>query len=120
MLGLDFFWSILWIVMICIIWFRTDWFIHYSQLFEVNKKLRLQFMEFIKINPDLYFPDFLFTLSLTTSNKFLRFILKLISCPLCLIVWLSIVAAIMLNNIVLIAPLYVLSLSIFLLITKLI
>jgi hypothetical protein len=109
MLTEAFFYCIFWIVAVSIIWFYTDTVLYYSQLFGLFRILRLEYTSYIKANPTKYFPDFLFQKSLDTNNKLLKFLYKLLSCPFCTTVWLSVLGAIVLHNLFLIAPLYVIS-----------
>jgi hypothetical protein len=95
-----------------IVWFYTDTFLYYSQLFGIFENTRLQYTTFINKNPDKYFPDFLFELGLTSKNKFIKFLCKLVSCPFCLILWLSLFAGLCVSNIFLTAPIYITSLVI--------
>ena len=95
-----------------IVWFYTDTFLYYSQLFGIFENTRLQYTTFINKNPDKYFPDFLFELGLTSKNKFIKFLCKLVSCPFCLILWLSLFASLFVLNIFLTAPIYITSLVI--------
>lgn len=120
MLTNEFFYTIFWIVTLSIIWFRTDWFVHYSQLFGMCESLRLQFTKFIQTNSNYYFPDFLYKVSLKIACRWKKFLLKLISCPFCLLFWLSCIGALILNSLVLIGPIYVASLALFLILLKLI
>jgi hypothetical protein len=119
MLIVEIFYSVFWISAISVIWFYTDWFIHYTQLLNIAEKERLLYMQYIKLNPEKYFPDFLFEKSLTANNRLLKFIYKLISCPFCLVLWLSGFASLLCGNLLLIAPLYILSLFVILQIRKL-
>ena len=105
---------------ISIIWFYTDTFLYYSQLFEIFESDRLQYVSYVSKNPDKYFPDFLHEKGLRAENKFAKFLYKLISCPFCLIFWLSVGSSLICNNLLLIAPTYVISLFINLQIKKLI
>jgi hypothetical protein len=114
MVTIEFFYLIFWNVLISIAWFRTDWFVYYSQLFGLGEDLRLRYTKFISKNSRSYFPDFLYELSLKSSNRFKKFILKMVSCPMCLMFWTSLVGAFCINDIVLTAPLYVISLFIYL------
>jgi hypothetical protein len=95
-----------------IVWFYTDTFLYYSQLFGIFENTRLQYTTFINKNPDKYFPDFLFELGLISKNKFIKFLCKLVSCPFCLILWLSLFASLCVLNIFLTAPIYITSLVI--------
>ena len=119
MLIVEIFYCSFWISAISVIWFYTDWFIHYSQLLKIAEDLRLRYSSFIKDYPTRYFPDFLYDRSLVTNNRYFKFILKLISCPLCLIFWLSVISALVCSNIIIAAPVYILSLFIVLQIKKL-
>ncbi len=104
------FYSAFWISAISIVWFYTDWFVHYSHLIGVFEQTRNEYLNYITENPDKYFPDFLHTKSMNTENKLLKFIFKVVSCPFCLLVWFSLLAALYYSDIKLAAPIYVLSL----------
>jgi hypothetical protein len=119
MLIVEIFYCTFWISAISIIWFYTDWFIHYSQLLKIAENVRLKYTSFIKNDPTKYFPDFLYDLSLGSNNRYFKFILKMVSCPLCLIFWLSVMSALVCSNIIIAAPVYILSLFIVLQIKKL-
>lgn len=114
------FYSTFWISAISIIWFCTDWFVHYSQLFGIWENLRLQYTSFISENKNGFFPDFLYKKSLKTSNKCFKFLLKLVSCPFCLNFWLAVFAGFFCREMVIVAPAYVLSLFILLQIKRMI
>lgn len=120
MLFVDFFLGTFWTTLISIVWFRTDWFIHYTQLFGIAEQTRLKYTFFIKNNPEKYLPDFLFEQSLNTDNRIIKFVYKLASCPLCTMFWLSLGISLIFANVVLTAPVYVCSLFIFLQIKKMI
>lgn len=114
MLTAEFFYLIFWNVLLSIVWFRTDWFIYYTQLFGIGEETRLSYTSFIQKNPGSYFPDFLYKRSLLSSNRFQKFFLKMVSCSSCLMFWTSLLGAVWFNDAVLTAPLYVISLFIFL------
>jgi hypothetical protein len=120
MLIAEIFYSVFWISAISVIWFYTDWVVHYTQLFKIAENSRLQYSSFIKNNPNMYFPDFLYEKSLKTNNRFTKFAYKLVSCPFCLIFWLSFFASIICANALITAPVYILSLFIVLQIKKMI
>lgn len=120
MLIVDLFYGIFWVLMVSVIWFYTDAFIYYTQLFGIFENTRLKFSTFLKNNPDSFFPDFLIKQASLEPNRFKKFLLKLLGCPLCLNVWLSVVTAILLNNLLLVAPIYIMSLLILLGIKRLI
>ena len=110
MLLQEIFYSTFWISMFSIIWFYTDWFVHYCTLFGIGKQTCLDFLSFVVENPDKYLPDFLYEKTLTIDNQLIKFIGKLISCPLCFHVWLSFFAAVVCDNLIIAAPVYILSL----------
>lgn len=114
----EIFYSIFWISAISTIWFYTDWVDYYMQLFGICKDFRLRYRSFVMSNTDKYFPDYLYKLSLTTENRFLKFFLKLISCPFCLLVWLAVICGVVYNSFLIVGPVYVLSLLIHLQIRK--
>lgn len=93
-----------------IVWFYTDTFLYYSQLLGIFENIRLQYTSFINKNPDKYFPDFLHEKGLTFENRFIKFLCKLVSCPFCLIFWLSLFSSLFISNILLTAPIYITSL----------
>ena len=103
----EIFYGIFWVSAFSVIWFYTDWFEYYTQLLGIANKLRLLYQQFRIKQPQAYFVDFLYARSLTTNNRFKKFALKLISCPLCLLVWLSIIVGIVCNNLLIVAPIYI-------------
>ena len=95
-----------------IVWFYTDTFLYYSQLLGIFENMRLQYTSFINKNADKYFPDFLHEKGLTFENRFIKFLCKLVSCPLCMLLWLSIFFSLSAHDIFLTAPVYISSLII--------
>ncbi len=120
MLLVELFYCVFWVSMISVIWFYTDTVLYYSQLLNVCENTRLKFTKYIKDNPDKYFPDFLYKQSLYTNNNVLKFLLKLASCPFCSSFWLSLVASLLVQNLLLLAPIYILTMFIVLGIKKMI
>ena len=118
MLTVEIFYGVFWVSAISVVWFCTDWFIYYSQLFNFAKITRLEYEFFIKQNPNKYFPDFLFEKSLDSNNRFKRFMYKMLSCPFCLMAWLSLIASFICSAFIIAAPVYVISLFILLQIKK--
>ena len=112
MLLQEIFYSISWICMISTIWFYTDWFIDYCTLLGVLRNTTLEFFSFIAENPNKYFPDFLYEKALAKDNQCLKFLAKLATCPLCMLVWLSVAASIFCGNLLAAAPIYIISLLI--------
>lgn len=84
-----FFLGVSWMLMIKILWFNTDAVVHYAQLFGLFESHRTNYTVFLRDNPVSYFPDYLYTVSLKTQNRMLKFFYKLISCPFCIGIWLS-------------------------------
>jgi hypothetical protein len=119
MLIVEIFYGIFWVSMLSIIWFYTDWLVHYSHLFGIAEKTRLSFQEFLLKEPQSFFSDFLYAKSLKTNNRFKKFVLKLCSCPFCLLVWLSVCPGLVCGNLIVVAPIYVSSLFITLQIKRL-
>ncbi len=113
------FYSVFWISAISVVWFYTDWFVHYTQLFGIFEQMRNKYLSYIAENPDKYFPDFLHTESMGTSNRLKKFAYKIVSCPFCLLVWFALGAAWYCSDIKIAAPIYILSLFITLQIRKL-
>ena len=120
MLTEEIFYSTFWISMISIIWFYTDTFLHYAQFLGIATEMRLDYMSFIIEHPDRYFPDYLYEKSLKTQDGVIKFLAKLISCPFCLLMWLAVLSSIIYLNVIITAPVYVLSLFIVLQIKKMI
>lgn len=116
----EIFYSTFWISAISIIWFYTDWFIQYSQLLDIAEETQLKYFSYIIENPYGNFTDFLYEQSLLTSDKYTKFLYKLLSCPFCLLLWLSIFVSEMYGHIIIAAPVYVLSLVIVLQIKRMI
>lgn len=119
MLLQEIFYSTFWISMFSVIWFYTDLVVDYCTLFGIAKQNCLDFLSFVTANPDKYFPNFLYEKTLFIDNQLIKFVGKLISCPLCLHAWLSLVAAIVCDSLLITAPVYILSLFIVLQIKRL-
>lgn len=116
----EIFYAIFLISALSIIWFYTDSALWYSQLFNIFSTFRLEYGSFINQHPEKYFPDFLYYKGTKSQNRLMKFLFKLISCPFCLIAWLSIISASALDSIQSVGVIYVCSLYIVLLIKKLI
>lgn len=103
------------ITLILLIWFKTDAFIVYTKLLRIHKFFYINEWEEFKNTKDCT----------TTYHQFLRikspdgFWTKLITCPICFSVWLSIVYCIFIDIVVGIPIVCVCSLFIYFLITKL-
>lgn len=112
MLIAEIFYSTFWVSMISIIWFYTDTFLHYTQLLGIATEMRLDYMSYVIENPDRYFPNYLHEKSLECNDNVVKFLAKLISCPFCLLTWLALFASVFCSTMIIIAPVYVLSLFI--------
>lgn len=82
------------------IWFKTDFFPFYCRLFKkiLPKKLYLYLLteEYLNRPPDDYiyesYIEYLYAKRAFSKNFLEVFILKLLSCPICLGVWLSVLS----------------------------
>jgi len=111
---LNFFYSLGFVVTFLIVWFQTDAYIEYCKVFGLKKFL------FGYDESDLTFPQYLYTKrNVFTKNKFILFYIKLITCPICLTFWLCLIPAFLLQNFLIVPLLYVCSLFVYLLFTKL-
>ena len=105
------------IVSILILWFKTNAFVEYCNLLGLSNVVQ----NYNNDSSSLTYPQFLFVKrNSLTSNKFYLFILKLITCPLCLSLWLCIISGIILGNIIYIPLLYITVLFIYFSLCKLI
>lgn len=75
------------ITLILLVWFKTDAFIVYSKLFKVNKFFYVNEWEEYKNTKDCSV-TYLQFLRIKIPNGFFT---KLITCPICFTVWLSII-----------------------------
>ena len=114
----EIFYGVFWVSAILTIWFYTDWFAYYTQLFNCASDIRLLYQAYKLENPDAFFSDFLYAKALATNNRFSKFVLKLISCPLCSGVWLSLIFCFCFSDLLNFAPVYVGSLFVILQIKK--
>lgn len=102
-------------VCILFIWFKTDAFIDYCSLFNLIP----QTINNYRLTTGLSFPQFLYiTYKNGIKNRFKQFLLKLVTCPVCLCMWLSIITSNLINSIILTPLLYILSLFIFFQLSK--
>lgn len=103
------------ILSLLFIWFKTTAFYDYCCLFG----LKFLFKNFDK-HPNISFPQYLFLNKEKISNnkQYLIFLLKLISCPICTNFWLCVCGAILLQNVFMVFPLYILTLLIYGILSK--
>lgn len=83
----EIFYSVSFVSTFGVIWFYTDFVSYYLSLFNIMQTFNLEYLSYIAENPYKYFPDFLHEKSLHSSNRFVKFCLKLLSCPFCLLFW---------------------------------
>jgi hypothetical protein len=87
------------------LWFKTNAFIEYCNLFHINHPF------YIKQYNEKYNEDFSLTYHFFLLKYHKSFITKLVTCPICVNVWLS--TLLFLNNIKLIPITFILSLFIY-------
>jgi hypothetical protein len=105
------------IVSILILWFKTNAFVEYCNLLGLSKIVQ----NYNNDSSNLTYTQFLFVKrNNITNNKFYLFVLKLITCPLCLGLWLCIITGTLLNGIFYIPIMYIAVLFIYFSLCKLI
>lgn len=108
--------SLSFVVFVLIVWFKTDAFIEYCKLLGLEKIL----LGYDSTDQQLTFPQYLYVKRLIlTNNKIIHFIIKLITCPLCIGFWLSFLFGGLLLPFLFIPLLYICSLFVYLIFTKL-
>lgn len=97
-----------------LVWFKSDAFVEYGKLLGLNRLLELDKYEEKRSSEsfELTYPMFL---RITHDN----FIFKLITCPLCISFWLSLILCLSFVNFYFIPVVYIVSLFIYGVITKL-
>ena len=92
------------ITSILLTWFKTDAFIEYCKLFNVFT----QTIKNYNYTTSLSFPQYLYvTYKNSMKNRLNVFLLKLVTCPICLSAWLCIVLGIMFGYFLYIPILYI-------------
>jgi hypothetical protein len=111
---IDFLYSLGFIVTFLIVWFQTDAFVEYCKVFGFKKILfNYEFSE-------LTFPQYLYSKrNILCKTKISLFYIKLITCPVCLSFWLCLIAGTIINNFLIIPLLYVTSVFVYLVFSKL-
>jgi hypothetical protein len=104
-------------VAIMVIWFRSSAFVEYSKLFG----LRILLFGYDNESNNLTFPQFLYVKTKTLFKRPIsKFLVSLITCPLCLGVWLSVIAAFLYGSILMIPTFYVVILFCYFLLDRII
>jgi hypothetical protein len=114
MLLVEIFYCAFFVTTLAVIWFKTDWILHYCQLFGLLKSFQINFLNFIAKESDSYLPEYIYQQSKKSSNKFYKFIGKLVSCPFCVLFWLALGCSLFYGTLLLVCPVYILSLLLFL------
>ena len=98
--------------LILLVWFRSSAFEEYAKLFGLGNLFYIHvYEERLKKNPVDTYQDFLL-------KNFSCFLIRLITCPLCWSVWLSLVSSLSVNNIYLLPLHNVLGLLLYGLVNK--
>lgn len=104
--------SIFWCVFLLFIWFKTDFFIQYSQLFGLSNRFKITDWQKYRIsNPKISYLEYL-------SIKKKNFFTKLISCQPCILFWIVLIISIINNHLYYFPLIYILSYSGFKIIDK--
>jgi len=98
------------IVSILFIWFKTNAFVEYCILFNVNKQTITNY----KLTNTLSFPQFLYvTYKDSTKSNLTLFLLKVITCPICLCMWLTFISCIIFGYFLTIPFIFIISLFVY-------
>ena len=108
----EIFYSACWVSLISIIWFYTDVVVEYASFLGFGIQMHLDYLSYTIQYPGRGFPDYLYDKALDKAGAFTKLVCKLASCPFCLVFWLSLAAALFVGELILVAPIYVLSLFI--------
>lgn len=85
------------VLTVMIVWFKSSAFVEYCNLFGLKKVL----LGYDKDPNNLTFPQYLYIKSRTLFKcNICRFIIALITCPLCLAFWLSVGAACLYESVI--------------------
>ncbi len=105
------------VVTIMIIWFKSGAFVEYCKLL----KLKTLLLGYDKDPNNLTYPQYLYVKSRTLFKcPICKFLISLITCPLCISVWLCIVVACLYGTILLMPVFYISVLAIYFSIERLI
>lgn len=104
--------SIFWCVFLLFIWFKTDAFIQYSELFRLSSKFRItEWQDYRILNPKITYLEYI-------SIKNRNFLTKLISCVPCFLFWTTVLISLLMNTLLYFPITYILSYVIYKLIDK--
>jgi hypothetical protein len=105
---IDFFIATTTVAALNFIWFNTHVFYEYCKLFGLGR----YFKKFEEQPPEITFPQYLFIKKneISKNSSVVLFFVKLVSCPLCLSFWLTVIICNCLTiSILLILPVYIAS-----------
>jgi hypothetical protein len=109
---IDFFIATTTVTAINFLWFNTHAFYEYCMLLGFGK----YFKKFEESPPEITFPQYLFIKrnEISKNNRIVLFLIKLISCPLCLSFWVTVTICICLTvPSLLILPVYIISIFVY-------
>jgi hypothetical protein len=104
--------TIFWCVFLLFIWFKTDAFIQYSELFGLSNKFKItDWQDYRILNPKITYLEYI-----SIKNK--NFLTKLISCVPCFLFWIAILISVLENTLLYFPITYILSYVIYKLIDR--
>lgn len=110
MLYEHFFLGVSWTLAVMVLWFNTNFVVSYAELLG----FRHRWLEQYKLSTFAFsFGYYLANLAETCNSKLAAFAMKLLSCPKCLSLWVSIIICVLTNNYVLVAPIWIASVFLF-------
>jgi hypothetical protein len=104
--------SIFWCIFLLFIWFKTDAFIQYSELFGLSNKFKIsEWQDYRILNPKISYLEYI-------SIKKRNFLTKLISCVPCFLFWIAILISLLMNTLFYFPITYIISYVVYKLIDK--
>jgi len=104
--------SIFWCIFLLFIWFKTDAFIQYSELFGLSNKFKIsEWLDYRILNPKISYLEYI-------SIKNRNFLTKLISCVPCFLFWIVILVSLLMNTLFYFPITYIISYVVYKLIDK--
>ena len=105
--------QIFWVVFLLFIWFNTDAFIYYSELFRLNSLFKVDLWKKYRIesNPKITYLEFI-------HLRYKNFFSKLISCRPCLAFWFTLIITLIYSSWGYFPMIYIISYIIYKLINK--
>ena len=106
--------------MVLLVWLKTDALIEWGRVFGLSKILKSDEYYKYKIEKMLSSTPFDITYPVFLKLNYNTFFTRLISCPMCLSFWLSVLGCIVISNLIAIPIVYILSLIIYGVVVKLV